>query len=1021
MGNFLIKIIDIDQNEHSQRAALLELIPTAVLAYDGNRDSFYLNSIAAQWFGIEPTTEPVACSSLAVQVSRINDPHPLRADETPWQLAWKGEKVEGVEVILSGGTQEPRFILCNSNSKNNTHKSTSVIMVTMTDISTINADYQALLRDRAQMRAIIEVMHAGTWQWNLQTGETHINERWAQIAGYSLKELSPITVDTWSKFTHPDDVKESRHLLSEHIAAKTSHYSSVFRMKHKDGHWVWVQSRGRVYQWDAQGKPLWMAGTNLDVSNVRAAEEDARSTQANMQALIDASSDVAIIATDTEGLITVFNTGAEKLLGYSEDEVVGKLSPAPFHLEEEVIARGIELSEAEGYEIAGFDVFVHTPRQGNSETRKWTYVCKSGEHRRVSLVVSAVRDGTEKVVGFLGIAVDETAQHAAEEQALLSAQRFSGAFGSAAVGMALVSLEGRWMEVNDALCEMLGYPRDELLRTDFQTLTHPDDLQNDLDLLESLLKDEISNYAMEKRYFKKNGELIQAKLWVAIVRNRNGAPLHFVSQIQNITEEYLAKKSLESSEARLRGLFDLSPVGISLMDYKTGKQLEANEALVAPTGYSHKEFMGLTDRELTPREYAPLLNNAIEQLRTIGRFTPFEKEYIRKDGTRYPILTQGILMQDSSGRDVVWSLAEDISERRRLDQIKNEFVSTISHELRTPLTSISGALALIVSGVLGEVNKEVIGMLEIAAKSSTRLSELVNDLLDMDKLLAGKMELKIEQVDLIPLLEETISGMKPFAFGYGVEIVRSEDTSFQIQTDSARLIQILTNLLSNACKHSERGGKVELHHVAGPENSVIFSVIDHGKGIPKKFRPNIFQKFAQADGSDSSEKKGTGLGLAICKELVQRMGGVIGYESIEGRGSHFWIRLPRAKTQISSAHKKPVVLHVEDDIDFAKLISIQIRDWVNMDLATDLAMANSKIRENHYDLILLDLFLPDGSGEALWESLHLSQANVPIIIISGHEVPRKIANNVAAVLTKDETTLTRIISTLQHIFEMGDK
>ena len=1011
---------DRTENDHSQRSSLLELIPNAALAYDGDRDVFYFNALAAQWFGIEPSYEPFERSALVLQVTKFGEPHPLDNENTPWRRAWGGHKVQGLEVIFNVGNQDPRFIQCYSNGIANNYNSTSIVVVTMIDISTTNSDYQELLSDRAQMRSIIDVMHAGTWQWNLQTGETSINERWAQIGGYSIEELSPVTVDTWSKLTHPDDVKESRQLLNEHIAGKTSHYSSVFRMKHKDGHWVWVQSRGRVYQWDTQGNPIWMAGTNIDVSNVHVAEENARSTQANMQALIDASSDVAIIATDINGLITVFNTGAEKLLGYSEEEIVGILSPAAFHLEEEVVARGQELSEAEGYEISGFDVFIHAARQNETETRKWTYVRKSGEHRIVSLVVSAVRDDNENVTGYLGIAVDETAQHAAEEQALLAAQRFTGAFSSAATGMALVSLEGRWMEVNDALCEMLGYTRDELLITDFQTLTHPDDLQNDLDLLGRLLNDEISNYAMEKRYYKKNGELIQAKLWVAIVKSRNGAPIHFVSQIQNITEEYLAKKALESSEARLRGLFDLSPVGISLMDYKTGKQIEANDALVAPTGYTHAEFMTLTDRELTPREYAPLMNNAIEQLRTFGRFNPFEKEYIRKDGTRYPILAQGILMQDPSGREVVWSLAENITERKRLDKIKNEFVSTVSHELRTPLTSISGALTLVISGVLGEVNEEIHSMLKIASKSSVRLSALVNDLLDMDKLLAGKMELKIEQVELLPLLDEAISGMASFAQSHDVEIVQIEDTTMKIQTDGTRLIQVLTNLLSNACKHSERGGKVELHHIAGPDDSVILSVVDHGKGIPKDFRSRIFQKFAQADGSDSSDKKGTGLGLAICKELVERMGGVIGYESHENQGSHFWIRLPRARTQRNIENQKPLVLHVEDDLEFAKLVSIQINNWVSMDLATDLAMANRKIRENHYDLILLDLLLPDGSGEALWESLHLSQADVPIVILSGHEVPRRLANNVAAVLIKDETTLPRIISTLQHIFEMGE-
>ena len=1011
---------DKTKNNHSQRSSLLELIPNAALAYDGDRDVFYFNALAAQWFGVDHTSESIESSALVLQVANLGDPHPLDKDNTPWRRAWNGESIQGIEVLLNVKNLNPRYILCHGSHLPQYDDGSRLAIISMVDIATIRKDYQALQEGRAHMRLIYEGTDAGTWQWNIQTGEIKFNRRWAQIVGYTLEELSPVSIDTWIMLTHPDDVIESKRQLKQLFAGEISHYNLVFRMRHKKGHWAWVHCRGRIFQSDAEGRPLWMAGTHLDVSNIRAAEDEARSSQAYMQALIDSSSDVAIIATDTEGLITVFNTGAEKLLGYSEEEVVGKLTPAPFHLESEAIARGKELSEAAGYEVSGFDVFVHTARNGKSETRKWTYVCKSGEYRPVSLAVSAMRDDKKNVIGFLGIAIDETAQLAAEEKAQLAAQRFAGAFESAAVGMAIVSLEGRWMEVNDALCEMLGYNREELLITDFQTLTHPDDLQNDLNLLEKLLFGEIPNYQMEKRYYRKNGALIQAKLWVALVRNLLGEPLHFVSQIQNITDEFLAKQALQSSEARLRGLFDLSPVGISLMDFKTGKQLVANDALIAPTGYSKTEFMALTDRELTPREYAPLMKNAIEQLRTIGRFTPFEKEYIRKDGTRYPILAQGILMNDPSGRDVVWSLAENISERKRLDQIKNEFVSTVSHELRTPLTSISGALSLVISGVLGEVNEEVCAMLKIASKSSVRLSALVNDLLDMDKLLAGKMDIKIEYVDLLPLFDEVVSGIASFAQAHEVEIVLVEDTSMKIHTDGTRLIQVLTNLLSNACKHSERGGKVELHHIAGPDGSVIISVVDHGKGIPKEFRSRIFQKFAQADGSDSSDKKGTGLGLAICKELIERMGGVIGYESHDGKGSHFWIRLPRARTQVSKVNQKPVVLHVEDDLEFAKLVSIQLNNWVNMDLATDLAMANRKIRENHYDLILLDLFLPDGSGEALWESLHRSQADVPIVILSGHEVPRRLANNVAAVLVKDETTLSRIISTLQHIFEMGE-
>ncbi len=676
------------------------------------------------------------------------------------------------------------------------------------------------------------------------------------------------------------------------------------------------------------------------------------------------------------------------------------------------------MSDAEGKEIRGFDVFVHAARQGRSETRLWTYVTRAGEHRTVSLSVSALLDGHGKIFGFLGMAVDQTAQLAAEEKARLAAQRFAGAFNSTAVGMALVSLEGRWMEVNGALCDMLGYSDEELLATDFQTLTHPDDLQNDLNVLQQLLSNDIPHYQMLKRYFRKNGELIRARLWVSLVRDARGEPLHFVSKIQNITDEYLARQALQSSEARLRGLFDLSPIGISLMDFKTGRVLEANEALITPSGYTRQEFMQKTDRELTPREFAPAMHTAVEQLRAAGRYAPFEKEYIRKDGSRYPVMAQGILMKDSSSRQVIWSLIEDISERKRLDRIKNEFVSTVSHELRTPLTSISGALSLVVAGALGPVDHEVMEMLRIAAASSERLTLLVDDLLDMDKLLAGKMEVKLRDVDLLPLIQDVVAGMRAYALARKVTVELGPVESITLNTDAIRLSQVLTNLISNACKHSRPGGRVEVQMVRGPENAVIFSVIDKGHGIPTEFRSRIFQKFAQADASDTSEKEGTGLGLAICKELVERLGGVIGFESVEGAGSHFWVRIPRANLQRQASLRAPRILHVEDDIAFAQVVNLHLNTLAEVDIATSLSEAYTLIRQRHYDLLLLELKLPDGNAERLWESVHLAQPGVPIVILSGHEVPRSLATHVAAVLPKDGTTLTRLMSTLTQLFEM---
>lgn len=1005
--------------------SLLEANPTLAFAYHGDNKSFLLNEVAADSFGLDQGTFCIKESELMVTLTHIDDQTALAPEQTPWTKVWQGETINNIELRLHAPNNKLMVVLCSGKLLFDPEsKAPLAAIITMTDITTQYENETKLEKNQHHLQMILDGTNAGTWEWNVQTGEMRFSAKWSELLGYSVEELSEMNIGKWKALHHPDDVGLSEESIKAHLRGDEPFYNATGRIKHKDGRWVWLQVRGRIYQWDDNNEPLWVAGIHLDVSSVRVFEDRARTSQSYVEAVINSSAEVSIIVTDTEGLITIFNPGAQALLGYSEDEIVGKQTPAILHLESEVIARSKELSAEHGIEISGFEVFAYNARNGIPETLKWTYVCKNGDHKRVSLSTSAlIEEGLEsekKVIGYIGIAIDETAQLAAEEQARMSTQRFAGAFDSTAVGMALVSLEGGWLVVNDALCSMLGYTREELIAIDFQTITHPDDLENDLTLLGQLLDGTIPNYSMQKRYYRKNGELIQALLWVAIVRDRNGDPVHFVSQIQNITEEFKARQQLVSSETRLRGLFDLSPIGIILMEYRTGKVLEANRAVIAPTGYSYEEFMELSDRDITPREHAQTMALAIEQLRTIGRYEPVEKEHIRKDGSRYPVLIQGILMTESDGREVVWSLIEDISDRKRLERIKDEFISTVSHELRTPLTSISGALSLIVGGVLGEVPDEILDMLQIAAKSSERLSQLVNDLLDMDKLLAGKMDLKLELIDLNPLINDAENAMQAFATANGVRIVSTGNLKMRVRTDSGRLLQVLSNLLSNACKHSNAGGQVELHHEAGPEDSIIISIIDHGKGIPKEFRSRIFQKFAQADASDTSDTPGTGLGLAICKEIIERLGGVIGYESTEGQGSHFWIRLPRAQTEFDFSQRTPRVLHVEDDEDFAQLMKLQVSNWVDMDLATDLTSAFEKIRLNHYDLILLDLFLPDGHGETLWETIHLSQPDIPIVILSGHEVPRKLADNVAAVLLKDEYSLSQVVSTLHNIFDMGE-
>jgi signal transduction histidine kinase len=233
---------------------------------------------------------------------------------------------------------------------------------------------------------------------------------------------------------------------------------------------------------------------------------------------------------------------------------------------------------------------------------------------------------------------------------------------------------------------------------------------------------------------------------------------------------------------------------------------------------------------------------------------------------------------------------EALNEQQRL---KNEFISTVSHELRTPLTSIRGSLGLLTGGVAGPLPGPVAEMVDIAHKNSERLIRLINDILDLDKVEAGKLDLYLEVADLAPLLHHAAQAHQGYAGEYGVrvEVVLDDAPGARARVDADRLAQVLANLLSNAIKFSPRGQAVTLRLVRDAGRLRV-SVEDRGPGVPEDFRARIFQKFAQADGSDTRRRGGTGLGLSIARALTERMGGALDFTSAPGGGTTFWFDLP---------------------------------------------------------------------------------------------------------------------------------
>ncbi|WP_207867874.1 response regulator [Brevundimonas goettingensis] len=362
-----------------------------------------------------------------------------------------------------------------------------------------------------------------------------------------------------------------------------------------------------------------------------------------------------------------------------------------------------------------------------------------------------------------------------------------------------------------------------------------------------------------------------------------------------------------------------------------------------------------------------------------------QMEGLRRSGETFPVDVALGAMQLPTGTHVV-AVVRDISERRRIEQLKDEFVSTVSHELRTPLTSIAGSLGLLSGGAAGPLPEKAARLIQIAQSNSQRLVRLINDILDIEKIESGKLRLDLAPLDLREIAERSIEGVQGYARELGVVVALGEAEDAPVRGDADRLIQVVTNLLSNASKFSPAGGVVTVT-VDRETRLARLSVVDQGPGIPESFRSRIFSKFAQADGSDTRAKGGTGLGLAIAREIAERHGGRLWFESAEGEGATFHLDLPLADAPVASAEDDgPRLLIVEDDPDAADILREMLeRDGFAAHIAGSTRDALVAIRSAHYDACLVDLQLPDADGISLIREIRATPGahDMPVVVVSG--------------------------------------
>jgi len=353
------------------------------------------------------------------------------------------------------------------------------------------------------------------------------------------------------------------------------------------------------------------------------------------------------------------------------------------------------------------------------------------------------------------------------------------------------------------------------------------------------------------------------------------------------------------------------------------------------------------------------------------------------------------------------------TERKRVDRMKDEFVSSVSHELRTPLTSISGALGLLAALWSSKVPEPVARLLAIAHTNSLRLVRLVNDILDIEKMESGRATFALGKVNIRAVVEQAVESICASDQSHGVHIRLEGNSTADVRADPDRLIQVFTNLLSNAVKVSPKDREVVVTIEKGIE-TVCVSVRDHGEGISESFKPRVFERFAQADATNSMRKGGTGLGLSIVKQIVNRLNGKVGFENAPGGGALFYIELPvwgdiaNWQVDLDTDGGTARVLICEDDKQTAAVMRERLHQaGFSADIAYTAAASRIRASETIYTAILVDLQFPDGDGIDLILSLRAQERylDTPIIVISsdpsrGSSDVRSLKLNVRGWLSK---------------------
>ncbi|MDR4467312.1 MAG: PAS domain S-box protein [Nitrospira sp.] len=915
---------------------------------------------------------------------------------------------------------ETRHVLCRGTVTRQSAGRPQRMMGTVQDV-TEQRTMESLLNDSLQRLNLATTAGGiGVWDYYVRENKLVWDTQMHQLYGYTPEDC-PGSYEAWTSRLHPEDRPYAEAMLQSALAGR-SHFNTEFRLSLPDGTIRHIKASAVIVK-DDQGQAVRMIGVNYDISAQRTSEQALLKVQGFQEAILF-NAPHAVIATTVTGMIQHFNPAAEKLLGYAAGEVIGKLTPAAFHNSEEVAARAKIFGTELGLDLEpGFDVLVAKARRNLPNQHEWIYIRKDGTRIPVLLSVTAIRDHTGSIAGFLGMATDISAQKKAErvrlatEAALREKEELTRAMIENVLDYSILRLdsEGHVMSWNQGSQRLKGYAADEIIGRHFSCFYTEDDQACGKPT--TLLRRATAHHHVEDEGWrvKKDGSRFWANVVITALFDQDGTLRGFTKVVRDLTERHEVKVKREEQEARLRAIVDQAVDGIITIGER-GTIETFNRSAESMFGYSAVEVIGQNVHVLMPEPYKSEHDGYLANYHRTGeaKIIGIGREVLgrRKDGSTFP-LDLAVSETRLDNRRFYTGLVRDITERRAAEEklaqtarelesrnrelaeanqsalaatrAKSEFLATMSHEIRTPMNAIVGMAELLEETPLTPDQANYVGRFSRAAAS---LMELINTILDLSKIESGHMALESVPFDLPQLVDSIADLMTGKALAKGLELLIHVHPHLPrgVVGDPTRLRQVLTNLVGNAVKFTESGHvmiKIEPAPTQASCQALRFAVSDTGIGIPQDKLQTVFEAFTQVDSTTTRKYGGTGLGLSISQQLVAMMGGQLCVNSEVGAGTTFSFVIDMPEAPLLEADRHPHYLDVHgrcilvvDDNETNRMIVREHLSRAGVTLieaasgAEALRILDETARRNEsFDVAIVDYHMPGMDGLALSEAI----------------------------------------------------